>query len=519
MPQHVRRILLVVAVLSGALIPLTQAFPTFGSAAPAQKYVALGDSYSSGEGVPPYGGGTGAPYFRDTNSKTNQCHDSETAWPVLVAEALGYYATKVDNFEDWPCSGAVVANVWGTGGPSNPGVGTIGGEGQWTDPPQITHVDSSTNMVSITIGGNDIGFGTLGYDCAAEGWLIYLINQYIITPFNQTYINPTNAQIVTLNADIASVWPSIFGSPPSISTIAPVSFSPSPLQCTLNADSMLDILEFGGAETICTNGTTVEDPVPGTVTCPAPQTTYNFVAPSLTQLYNQIASQAAPNAKIYVMAYPPLLPPSLSSPCSINVTAKVEGKASFRFPTPDSVLDTLKAHPAVEAALLLLLPTSVQNLLFGGLKFSYSLSHSFNLAVPFVDPTAATALAGIEVDLNSVIQTSVANTGNPNIIFVNPYANIASANGGAGGWFCNASGGTTTVNPLFNQVLLKTMSIHYSFSTTSGSALTLTPSLDAIAADAKRAFVDPGTFHPNAAGHQAIACALLATVPTSASYC
>jgi hypothetical protein len=46
----------------------------------AQSLVALGDSFSSGQGAPPYELGTAG--------RGNTCYRSDQAWPMLLAEQL-----------------------------------------------------------------------------------------------------------------------------------------------------------------------------------------------------------------------------------------------------------------------------------------------------------------------------------------------------------------------------------------------------------------------------------------------
>ena len=119
------------------------------------KYIALGDSYSSGEGA--------GSYEKGTNIKgVNQCHRSSKAWSTATpggdpnSSVPGFPGVNVER-QSFACSGAVIDNVIS--------------EGQWEAPdhiPQITHpevanLESSpeNNMISITIGGNDIGFGPI----------------------------------------------------------------------------------------------------------------------------------------------------------------------------------------------------------------------------------------------------------------------------------------------------------------------------------------------------------------------
>ena len=97
-------------------------------------YVALGDSYSSGEGV--------LPYFPDTDTAVNRCHRSKNAYATQVDIPGGDLGLKFI-----ACSGAKTENVLGT-------------EGQYNERPQIEQLDvvgSAADMVTITIGGNDIG--------------------------------------------------------------------------------------------------------------------------------------------------------------------------------------------------------------------------------------------------------------------------------------------------------------------------------------------------------------------------
>jgi lysophospholipase L1-like esterase len=92
-------------------------------AAQAAGLVALGDSFSSGEGVPPYEGGA--------------CHRSPHAWPLVLAAQLGSSA------ESWACSGAVTGDVAA----------------------QIARLAADAHLVTISIGGNDLGFGEVLRNC------------------------------------------------------------------------------------------------------------------------------------------------------------------------------------------------------------------------------------------------------------------------------------------------------------------------------------------------------------------
>lgn len=120
------RSLLVAAI--AALAALIPAAP-----APAATLVALGDSYSSGEGAKAYDPGT--------DRRGNECHRSSFAWPRL----LGASSTHL-----LACSGAQTAQLYA-------GMRNRDDRGQV---PRLRELAARTtvDLVTITIGGNDIGF-------------------------------------------------------------------------------------------------------------------------------------------------------------------------------------------------------------------------------------------------------------------------------------------------------------------------------------------------------------------------
>ncbi|OBB58730.1 hydrolase [Mycobacterium sp. 852013-51886_SCH5428379] len=91
------------------------------------RYVALGSSMAAGPGIRPKA--DGAP-FRAGRSARN--------YPHLVAEALGLELIDVTY------SGATTAHVLD--------------EAQHGAPPQITALDGTETLVTVTIGGNDVGY-------------------------------------------------------------------------------------------------------------------------------------------------------------------------------------------------------------------------------------------------------------------------------------------------------------------------------------------------------------------------
>ncbi|HTW09420.1 MAG TPA: SGNH/GDSL hydrolase family protein, partial [Acidimicrobiales bacterium] len=114
-------------------------------------YVALGDSYSSGEGD----GG----YIPSTNVAGDICHRSVRGYAELVAAALGI---SPSSFTGAPgssspfaaCSGAEIGDFYSTN-KVNP-----------AEPAQQAHLlPHAPDVVTITLGGNDAGFGAVVEKC------------------------------------------------------------------------------------------------------------------------------------------------------------------------------------------------------------------------------------------------------------------------------------------------------------------------------------------------------------------
>ena len=97
---------------------------------PAGTLVALGDSFSAGTG---------------TFARTNECYQSVYAYPMLVAQRTGA------QLDFRACEGAKTSDV-------------IASQLSTPMPPD-------TARVTITVGGNDVGFADVLTECALPGWL------------------------------------------------------------------------------------------------------------------------------------------------------------------------------------------------------------------------------------------------------------------------------------------------------------------------------------------------------------
>lgn len=122
--------------------PVVSHVPAEPEAAVFHNWVALGDSYSSGEGSPPFDQGT--------NGGGNRCRRSSLGWPRLL---------RVEHH--LACSGARIQHLY---------------EGQMSAPDdrgqiaRLTALNQSSpvDAVTITIGGNDIPFAGVIGDCYTQ---------------------------------------------------------------------------------------------------------------------------------------------------------------------------------------------------------------------------------------------------------------------------------------------------------------------------------------------------------------
>ena len=105
------------------------------------QYVAMGDSYSSGQGDPPF-----------TNDSSDGCNRSVEGYPIkLVNPDSTIYRGQLAFVA---CSGATTTDVL---------------QGRDGEPAQTTWLSASTQLATITIGGNDVGFGPILRGCVTFG--------------------------------------------------------------------------------------------------------------------------------------------------------------------------------------------------------------------------------------------------------------------------------------------------------------------------------------------------------------
>lgn len=101
------------------------------------RYAALGDSYSSGEGNPPF------------DPSSGDCHRSPAAWPRMIARQ----DPRIVMAAHIACSGATSTSLR---------------RRHKGEPPQLRRLRNlpvPADLVTITVGGNDIGFAPILADC------------------------------------------------------------------------------------------------------------------------------------------------------------------------------------------------------------------------------------------------------------------------------------------------------------------------------------------------------------------
>jgi len=163
--------------------------------APGPIYTSMGDSYSAGEGDENYDPGT--------DTATNQCHRSSWAFGRLYAESVGL------TIEHIACSGAVIPDVMFTG---------QGGEA-----PQIDQLNPQSKLVTITIGGNDIGFASIVARCLIP---FTSCKAY----YTQNDDNNLDNKIDGLRSSLAAVYTEIKDKAPNATVVAvtyPSIFTPN----------------------------------------------------------------------------------------------------------------------------------------------------------------------------------------------------------------------------------------------------------------------------------------------------
>ncbi|MQA25677.1 MAG: SGNH/GDSL hydrolase family protein [Micromonosporaceae bacterium] len=132
------RLLGAVTLAAVLAVPGVALTASAASAGAGEVYVALGDSFTSGPGIP------------NPKGEPRGCVRSDHNYPTLVADAI----TPAE-FRDVSCGGAVSDHM------TQPQQTADG-----PNPPQFDALTGDTTLVTVSVGGNDIGFGEIVTTCA-----------------------------------------------------------------------------------------------------------------------------------------------------------------------------------------------------------------------------------------------------------------------------------------------------------------------------------------------------------------
>ena len=127
-------------------------------------YVSLGDSYSAGEGLGNYEAGShvgqsqcrvavlGHCVYHKDPKVIDGCDRSSSAYNSTVSGTYAFAGGK----QTWACSGSITRDIYD--GPNDPNCSQGHASGSYGEGCQVNRVSANTSLVTMTIGGNDVGF-------------------------------------------------------------------------------------------------------------------------------------------------------------------------------------------------------------------------------------------------------------------------------------------------------------------------------------------------------------------------
>jgi PKD repeat protein len=213
------------------------------------RYVSLGDSFSSGEGVPEFESGTA--------TGDNDCHRSFGSYARLLANRGG----ALDGLQPaafHACSGAVTRDIE-TSNPKHAG-----------ESAQRDHVNEFTDLITLSMGGNDIAFGDIAMACVL-GDCSWAVGKELLS---EAWELKQKAETALACAAAAET-----GAPPAV------------LKCAYGLLSEAQKLTADGERKVSTLYLGSDGKV---------------IRERLTRVYSALA-QDAPNARIVILKYPRLV--------------------------------------------------------------------------------------------------------------------------------------------------------------------------------------------------------------------
>ena len=174
------------ALVAAATLALSlAAAPAAADEAPYQHYVALGDSFTSGPLIPSYAPGSDP-----------RCLRSSANYAQLTADRLG-----VAEFTDVSCSGAVTVDF---------------SESQYSGvAPQYDALTADTDLVTVGIGGNDLGFVDIFTTCAKRS-----LENPLGNPCERYYGDELEQRVEDLRDEISGVYEEVAARSPNATVLA-----------------------------------------------------------------------------------------------------------------------------------------------------------------------------------------------------------------------------------------------------------------------------------------------------------
>ncbi len=250
-------------------------------------YDALGDSYSSGEGTgPPYLGAGQDGSVAASDTSTDQCHRSQWAYSVVLPTLLS------GNWDPTfaACSGAKTITLR-----SGKGDGRYG-EGQ-----QLNRVLNNPDLVTLTIGGNDVHFAPKLKGCIRQAFAVQSI-EAALPALKYLWVYQQLLDLLALFLGLPAVQ--------------------SGASCAKSASFTT------GVEDAITNAST-----------------------HIEEAYRKVRKAAGPNASVVAIGYPKLFPTQLSGQDCIQLSPYLTPSDQVFFNQMADLLDSVEQRAATEAGI------------------------------------------------------------------------------------------------------------------------------------------------------------------------
>jgi lysophospholipase L1-like esterase len=286
---HRRRVstLIAFAAVVTAITATAVAAPPAGAHTAGSTYVALGDSFAAGFGLP-------AP-ATPTRPAFPGCAQTSLNYPHQLAAQLNLQLTDVS------CSGATTADFSAPQDVDGP-----------NPPAQLDAVKAlQPNLVTVTIGGNDVGFSSIGPSCLAASRVGPLFLHPTFASCSAYFASPAGsaddpfARLAGAGAKVSAALAAVHSAAPQ-ARILVIAYPAIPPDASNTPP--------GGCFAANAMPTTIVNGVPLTSAFPFTDTDVPFMARLQQRLDAEIAEAAGRSVATYADMYQASLPHSACSP-------------------------------------------------------------------------------------------------------------------------------------------------------------------------------------------------------------